>query len=519
MSEASISEAMQEARRRLRRSYLEGLTSKIEALDSLRAELEAGRGDAPERVRRLAHQLSGSGGSYGFPDISTAAQRVEVAADGELGRQLEALVGQLRHTLAESAELPTARILIVDDDRDLRTLLLHELSSEHRVVDSAATAAEALEMLERTTYDLVLVDLILPDGDGRNLVTAIRDRPATADVAMFVMSALDDPRTHTECLALGAEHCFAKPVQAHTVSAAVAQRLAQLRREEEHTLVDALTGLLNRAGLQRTYQRELAGAQRRADSLALAFFDVDDFKRLNDRAGHITGDRALQRIAGALTARLRKGDTAARWGGDEFLVLMPGTKPSDAARVLAAVQDSLATTHDGVPAVGLSGGVIGAAPGVGLDECVDRADALLQQAKAQGGRRFLTAAQTVVLQVLHVEDDPDMQARVGGLLAAHGLAVVRAGSGREALERLGAQSFQLVILDRVLGDEDGFGVLETIRARSAKPPVLMLTSIGADDEVARAFALGADDYVQKPFGSRELLARVRRLLWAHAAGR
>jgi len=155
------------------------------------------------------------------------------------------------------------------------------------------------------------------------------------------------------------------------VAVALLTRLNALLRAEAHT--DSLTGLLNRTGFAVAAARQRAMSGRRGEPLALAIIDLDDFKRVNDRDGHAAGDRLLIELAGVWTASLRPGDLLARFGGDEFVLMLAGAGEDQVDNLLAR----LARAH---PAPWTAGAVI-FSDEESLDTVIDRADARLYVAK------------------------------------------------------------------------------------------------------------------------------------------
>ena len=155
------------------------------------------------------------------------------------------------------------------------------------------------------------------------------------------------------------------------VAVAVLIRLHARLRADAHT--DGLTGLLNRTGFIAAAARQRAMARRRGEPLALAVIDLDDFKRVNDRGGHAAGDRLLVELARAWTASLRPGDLLARFGGDEFVLLVEGTSEDQVDKVLAR----LARSH----AAPWTAGAVLCSDDESLDEAIERADARLYEAK------------------------------------------------------------------------------------------------------------------------------------------
>lgn len=175
--------------------------------------------------------------------------------------------------------------------------------------------------------------------------------------------------------------------------AAIALDIADELKAQSHT--DALSGLLNRRGLEAQMAELVAAAQRNAVPLSLVLCDLDSFKSVNDRHGHMAGDRAIAAFARCLRAHLRGPHLSARIGGEEFAVVLPAT-PTAAARLFAeAVRAAYAgTAVDGIPSgdrLTASFGVAELGPREGIESLMRRADAALYQAKREGRDRVATA--------------------------------------------------------------------------------------------------------------------------------
>ncbi|MBE7449958.1 MAG: sensor domain-containing diguanylate cyclase [Kofleriaceae bacterium] len=169
-----------------------------------------------------------------------------------------------------------------------------------------------------------------------------------------------------------------------------------VREQQRVAMRDTLTGLANRGAAQQAYARERAAAARLGQPLAVAVLDLDQFKAVNDRHGHRAGDDVLRRVAETLVRALRRTDLVGRWGGEELLVLLPGTELAGAARAIEkaaeAVRELTFTGQRGASfGVTFSAGVVLAGPSESLDEVVARADTLLYAAKRAGRDRVLSA--------------------------------------------------------------------------------------------------------------------------------
>lgn len=169
----------------------------------------------------------------------------------------------------------------------------------------------------------------------------------------------------------------------------------ELRRLSDEVGTDALTQVANRRGLMQAFEVERARLEREGSSLAVGLLDIDNFKRLNDTLGHAAGDVALVTLAQRVRNSLRPVDVVARFGGEEFVVLLPGTPADEAAQVLTRLQRQLTASlfmHDGKEVfVTFSAGVTPYRPGERVEEALERADEALYEAKRTGKNRTCIA--------------------------------------------------------------------------------------------------------------------------------
>ena len=288
------------------------------------------------------------------------------------------------------------KVLIADDDPVNRQVLAELLKPEYTVL-LAKNGEQALERAARHTPDLILLDVMMPDLDGFEVLRRLRADPATAAIAVIFISGLDRPEDEANGLKVGAADYIAKPFNATVVMARVALHLQVVRQQRllEHLAhVDALTGLANRRRFDELYEAEWQRARRAGSPLSLALVDVDCFKQYNDHYGHPAGDRALRAVARMASSCVRRpADLAARYGGEELVLLMPDTEAAPAEHVVQCMRASLAAqaiAHAAslaAPVLTFSAGGATLAEGETAAELFAAADAQLYRAKHAGRNR------------------------------------------------------------------------------------------------------------------------------------
>lgn len=508
--------------------YRGSLPASIDALRSARKHLPTSP-TGVESIRRIAHALQGSATSYGYPALGESARVVEHARAEELAACLDRLLSELGRVTSALASGDLPAILVIESDPQMARLLETLLSGADRAITVAGSAGEALMRLEEKQFSLIILELSLPDTDGRNFLVLLRERAATAGVPVIVLSGMGGPQPKTECFALGADAYFEKPLAPDVLKAAVSARLHKSVEYRREARADALTGLPNRSAFLEGYRREAAASARKQEPLSLALLDCDHMKRLNETLGHVAGDAALRHSARLFLGALRRSDLLARWGGDELVMLLPNTNLQGARFALEKALGLLATepfrTQDGGPVpLSFSAGLVSVLPETPIERVMADADRCLYLAKTNGRARLVSEADRTSPspnRVLLATGDDAVAAVAGGALTREGFQVVHCRDGASALRASLSGEFSLHILDLKGESIDGHGLMGELRRRprAQHVPILMITSLGTDTDVVRGFQLGADDYLVKPFSPFDLMTRVHNLLRRTPAAR
>jgi len=530
----------------LARQFHERLAERATALEAARDGLDRDP-EARGRVRALAHALKGSGGTYGFPEISAAAGALEQADDGALAGRLDALLAvmrsaaagaarpdameALRLSVAESIAAPAAGtapggaggpppgVLMVDDDPDVTKILSVVLAASGRALYAAGTAAEAEQVLGGHPVALVVLDVMLPDADGRTMLARLREDPRTSVLPIIVLSGHASPETRAECFALGADAYIQKPFDPTEIATTVAGLLARAAHVPADARRDPVTALPNRAAFREAFAR-VAGGDGAAAPVSVALAELDQYRPLAAARGWGTADRALALGSRAFARALRRADCVARWAGATLAVLLTD---ADEAAATAAVAEALRAVREAPPPdphagpFTFSAGIAEWTEGSDLEETLAEAESQLVAARSAGGDAVRSASQpgpSAPRLVLLAEDDELIVSVVKHRLEREGITVRHCPDGPTACRVAPQLRPSLAILDVKMPGMDGFEVLERLRAEPAlrQMPVMMLTSMGSEQDVVRGLQLGADDYVVKPFSPVELVARVHRHL-------
>jgi two-component system cell cycle response regulator len=297
------------------------------------------------------------------------------------------------------------KILIVEDELIFRQMVKKNLlKAGYDDIVEAADGKAAWELFQHEPFQFVITDWMMPGLNGPQFVQNIRTSGQKNYTYIIMLTSMDDKDNVVLGLESGADEYLTKPFNSRELIARVASGMRILKLEEELMLArqqmealamhDSLTGLLNRRAIEEYAEAEFNLAGRKERPLSVILIDIDHFKSVNDRFGHKFGDHALQQVANILTKDMRKYDRIGRWGGEEFILILPDTQLMNTAKVAERVRvrtEGLQMSLDNGETfqVQISLGVACSITDrfESLTKLIDAADQALYQAKQTGRNR------------------------------------------------------------------------------------------------------------------------------------
>ncbi|MFC0188646.1 diguanylate cyclase [Fictibacillus aquaticus] len=416
-------------------------------------------------------------------------------------------------------------ILIIDEDVSFLIYLKAELEKEGWAVIVTSTIDKAFSLF----YDLHPDCVIANNSYAMEFITQVQDSLSSQLVPFIILSSSNEKLERMKSYQLGADDFIVKPVEIDELFVRISRQLKKRKQFNESLLKDELTTVYNRKFLLDVYQRICLEHVRNHAFFSLIMIDLDHFKKINDTYGHLTGDKVLKEFASMLKNELSSQDVIIRFGGEEFILILPYTKAGAAEKIIGSLlqhfSESLFSCDEETFFVTFSAGIYETDGSVRLEDALKKADSALYSAKEKGRARFEVAFEQLdkkrKLKVALIDDSDVMRKMLQNFMSS--LEVDQYDLDVKAFEN-GLVFFHdhwhdtadqyLIILDGVLPKMDGTEVLQKLRSYrdSTRYTVLMLTGRKAESDIVRALSLGADDYMTKPFSIRELEARIKILL-------
>lgn len=314
---------------------LEGLEEKMKGLELGADEFLTKPVNSTELLARIKSMLK----LRQFQEQLTIRTESEAHFGGELQKE------------SHDDRVYSQRILLVEDnDKDIK-LIKNFLINEQYELIVVRTGEEALSIVLNEKIDLVILDIILPGMGGFELCRRLREKDATKDIQIVIITCLNDLESKLKGIEEGADDFLVKPINHREIRA----RISALLRKKNYldklyshyemalnsAINDGLTGLYNHSYFKRFLDIEVKKSIRHGYIVTLFMMDLDDFKKYNDILGHLTGDIVLREVAKVIKENIREIDLAARYGGEEFAVVMPYADKVNALVVANRIREGI----------------------------------------------------------------------------------------------------------------------------------------------------------------------------------
>ncbi len=281
-------------------------------------------------------------------------------------------------------------LLLIVDDNPLNIKFLHALLSHQSYqVYSAEDGLQACRIAKKILPDIILLDIMMPVMNGFDACKRLKEMPETKEIPIIFLTSKADTKDILKGFQLGAVDYITKPFKYKELLARVSTHLKlKFARDilKKMAALDGLTQLYNHGYINKRLAQEISEAKRHCHPLSIFMFDLDHLKNINDTYGHSAGNDVFKQISATLKKNLRKEDIIGRYGGDEFLIVLPNTRRQAGYKVAEHVRNiisQLKWRHDGMK-VTISGGITALQEEKNAEELIAKTDELLYQAKHNG---------------------------------------------------------------------------------------------------------------------------------------
>ena len=490
----------------MRQRFIAAFPNQCDTMAALTETIETVPTAAAE-IARLLHRMTGLAGTLGFARVGAAAAHLEIifqeapAHPEELGDELASLKNAFALDLTEPPQRPSPdtspapmTVLLVEDDELQRALMAACLRRAGHTPVEVGTGDRVIAAARDVRPHVILLDLELPNVDGHTVCRLLKADPTLASIPVVFLSAKTALEARVTGLALGADDFLVKPVDSRELML----RLQLLHGRARQVVARQIGGELPFDAFRAVAREEL---QRTSATLVLVRAPAD----------------RRDIIAAAVRGEIRRRDLSAAYDRNRVVVLLPDM-------TVAMARDRMVMIVEKLHAIGIAGVHAGLASSAvagtrTLESLLEEADEALSVAcyedlpaavRPDGPR---TGARVDRATVLIGDDDPEVARIVDAHLTASGYRSILAFDGVSTLDEVRTQRPDVLVIDLMMPRMGGFDVLAQIRNMpDGRPHVIVLSARGREEDVMRAFDLGADDYMTKPFSPQELLARIGRLL-------
>lgn len=326
-------------------------------------------------------------------DFHTQLQAVRIGAIGFFNKPVDVakLENRLERCLNRQNSEPY-RVLIVDDDRELSDRYRLVLSGANMLVEVVNDPLQLFDAMARFHPEVLVLDVNMPGCSGPELAQIVRFNDDWLRVPIIYLSAETDIAQQMSALIRAGDDFVIKPISDNSLIATVFARAQRARLLSNALSRDSLTGLLKHADIKEKVTIERERAMRTSKPFSVVMLDIDHFKKVNDTHGHAVGDNVIRALANLLRQRLRRVDSLGRYGGEEFLAVLPDCNGVQAVKIIDQIRQQFSLLsfvgEQGEFFVSLSAGVA-CCMGSTANEVMETADRALYNAKRSGRNRVL----------------------------------------------------------------------------------------------------------------------------------
>ncbi|MEK3765615.1 MULTISPECIES: diguanylate cyclase [unclassified Solibacillus] len=500
------------------------------------------------------HNLKGTAGSIGMEDLSEiSGRKLDLLEENskkawtkeewkDLIVQIEEVVSffdtNLQRSNADVNEISYINeqfnknfILVIDDDMVFVSFIKNVLETKGFIVIVAHNGQRGLELIYELNPALIFLDIKLPDINGFSILENI-NKVSSNHMFVTIMSVDDSKENRIKAYDLGAMDFIKKPLDGNILAAYVRNRLSFKQALELSIVTDELTQVFNRKYMnyQLSMLTEQYEKERKTFSVAIA--DIDYFKKVNDTYGHIKGDEVLRGFAKTVMAAKRNEDIFCRYGGEEFVLIMPNTTKEAAYGVIERIRSLVSEQHyignENVFEITASFGL------TEIDETnkhpkmlLEQADRALYKAKVSGRNQSVVFTEEETYSIIQkvtlivIDDVSIIRKFITNHFAEIKLPedyILEIITFEDGVKFLNSNWYDkntkyIILLDGIMPHMDGLEVLKEIRKNHSSNDVIVSMLTGRNDEeyVLEAFANGADDFIVKPFNIADVSNRILQL--------
>lgn len=423
------------------------------------------------------------------------------------------------------------KILLVEDSATIRYAMCAYIESAGHETIVAESGEQALQIIDNTPVDMVIMDVEMPGLDGFETTKLIREWLGDHWIPIIFVTGKSEASSLEEGISAGGDDYLTKPVNQVILNAKISamERITEMRNQlaklnQELTILsqrDGLTQLYNR----RTFEQKAAeiwdNSTRNKTPLTIILLDIDHFKLYNDCYGHQAGDRCIQQVAGALLNSLnRSADLAARYGGEEFIALLPDTHEDGAkyvCEIIRSAVEELNIRHrdssvSKFVTVSIGATIVNYTTGTDLIFQIDQADRALYNAKHSGRNQVVIREFSPCSKVLLVDEDEETLEASCEILRGH--CSVISTSHSEECAALAEEYYPDLILLDVSPDSNHQLLCQQLKSNEKIRPIPIILICESGTEYLKRFGqnVHANGCISKPFEANQLIAKVNQYL-------